>query len=129
MNLDWYNMLSRPLLTPPPWVFAPAWTVLYAMIFASLFVFLKTGSINQKILPLTFFAIQMALNFSWSPVFFAAHKIKLAFLVICVMWVFILATILTFYLHSKLAALLLLPYFLWVSFAMYLNFEIMRLNV
>lgn len=130
-NLNWYNTLTKPLLTPPSWVFAPAWTILYVMIFTSLVLFLKVGglgSLNQKVLPLTFFTLQMMLNFSWSPIFFGMHKIKLAFVVICLMWVLILATIITFYQHSKPASILLIPYFLWVSFATYLNFELMRLN-
>lgn len=130
-NLNWYNTLTKPFLTPPSWVFAPAWTILYVMIFTSLVLFLKVGglgSLSQKVLPLTFFTLQMVLNFSWSPIFFGMHKIKLAFVVICFMWLLILATIITFYPHSKPASILLIPYFLWVSFATYLNFELMELN-
>ncbi len=127
-NLEWYKTLTKPFLTPPDWVFGPVWTVLYMMIFVSLVLFLKTGDFAQKLLPLSFFVVQLLLNFAWSPLFFGLHKIKAAFFVICLLWIFILATITSFFPHSKLAAILLVPYFLWVTFATYLNFELMRLN-
>lgn len=127
-NLEWYKTLIKPRLTPPDFVFAPVWTILYIMIGVSFFLFIRTGNISAKILPVSFFIIQLILNFSWSPVFFGMHKIKSAFVIICFMWIFILLTIITFYAHSKLAAVLLIPYFLWVTFATYLNYYLLKLN-
>lgn len=127
-NMIWYNNLNKPLLNPPAEIFAPVWTVLYIMIFISLFLFLKGGMNKSKILPLIFFIIQLILNFSWSGVFFGLKNINAALIIIAFMWLFILLTVLTFKKHSKAASWMLVPYLLWVSFAFYLNFEYTRLN-
>lgn len=127
-NMNWFHSLKKPALAPPDWLFAPVWAILYIMIFLSLVFFLKTGGIKHKIIPIIFFIVQLLLNFSWSGVFFGMQKIGLALIIIALLWITLLITIITFYKHSKLAACLLVPYFLWVSFATYLNFEYWRLN-
>ena len=127
-NMEWYNTLNKPFLNPPTVVFLPVWTILYIMIFLSLIIFIRGGINKGKILPLIFFSIQMLLNFSWTRIFFGAQNIAYAFVVIILMWIFILLTVISFYKHSKLSAILLIPYFLWVTFAVYLNFEYLRLN-
>lgn len=127
-NMNWFHSLKKPALAPPDWLFAPVWAILYIMIFLSLVFFLKTGGIKHQIIPIIFFIVQLLLNFSWSGVFFGMQKIGLALIIIVLLWITLLITIITFYKHSKLAACLLVPYFLWVSFATYLNFEYWRLN-
>lgn len=129
-DLIWYHSLRQPVLSPPDWVFAPVWAVLYIMIFVSFLLFLKSGkfSLMDKAVPIVIFALQMILNLSWSPVFFSLHNIAAAFIIICVLWVCILAIILLFWKHSKISALILVPYFLWTTFALYLNFEILKIN-
>lgn len=127
-NMNWFHTLKKPVFSPPDWVFAPVWTILYVMIFLSIVFFLKTGGIKQKIIPLFFFIFQLLLNFSWSGVFFGMQKIGFALCIIVLLWVSLLITILLFYKHSKVSAWLLVPYFLWVCFATYLNFEYWRLN-
>ena len=124
-NYEWYSQLNRPELSPPKWVFPPVWTTLYILIFISLCVFIKNNS-GHRILPLIIFGIQMALNFSWSPVFFGMKNIKGALIICILMWIFIFLNIIFFYQTSKLAGILLIPYFLWVTFAMYLNFEFLK---
>ena len=126
--MNWFHTLKKPVFSPPDWVFAPVWTILYVMIFLSIVFFLKTGGIKQKIIPLFFFIFQLLLNFSWSGVFFGMQKIGFALCIIVLLWVSLLITILLFYKHSKVSAWLLVPYFLWVCFATYLNFEYWRLN-
>lgn len=128
MNMDWYNTLNKPFLTPPSSVFAPAWIVLYILIAISFILFLKGGYNKGKKLPLIFFTVQMILNFIWSPVFFGMQKILPALIIIFFMWIFICLTIIFFFRHSKMAAFLLLPYLIWVSFAFYLNFGFYVLN-
>lgn len=128
-NMNWFHSLKKPELAPPDWIFTPVWTVLYVMIFLALVFFLKTGGIKYKKVPIVFFIIQLLLNFSWSSVFFGLQKIDLALLIIILLWISLLITIFMFYKHSKFAAWLLVPYFLWVSFATYLNFEYWRLNI
>ena len=126
--MQWYNSLNKPFLNPPSEIFFPVWTILYILIFASLIIFIKDGINKEKIFPLILFIIQMFLNFSWSAVFFGMQNILAGFIIIILMCFFILLTIISFYRHSKLASILLIPYFLWVSFALYLNFEYLRLN-
>lgn len=127
-NLDWYQTLTKPQCTPPDWIFAPAWIFLYFTIALSLMLFLKTGFAKEKIFPLIFFACQLVLNFLWSPIFFGMRNIKAAFVLICVLWLFVAAVIILFYKWSKLASYLLIPYFWWVTFAVYLNFGFVLLN-
>lgn len=127
-NMDWYHSLKKPKLSPPDEIFAPVWTVLYLMIAASLVVFLQSVDLKANFWPFMLFLLQLALNFSWSGVFFGMKKIAFALQIIIVMWVVLLLTIITFYMYSKTAAWLLVPYFVWISFAIYLNFEIWRLN-
>ena len=127
-NMNWYEILIKPPFTPPSWVFAPAWIFLYITIGVSLVIFLKTGFNRQKLLPLTFFLIQLALNFLWSPIFFGAKNVGFALVVILLMLLFLILTIVTFYKYSKLSAYLLIPYLFWVAFATYLNAGIYFLN-
>ena len=88
----------------------------------------KLGINKEKIKPLIFFSIQLILNIIWSPVFFGLEKIRTAMIIILGIWMFLLITIITFYKHSKIASILLIPYFIWTTFAVYLNFGILRLN-
>ena len=126
--MEWYDNLNKPLLNPPSEIFMPVWIFLYITIGLSLIFFLKDGFNKSKIIPSIFFTTQMLLNFIWSSVFFGMQNILLGLIVVLLMWLFILLTIVSFSKHSKTSAFLLIPYFLWVSFACYLNFEFLRLN-
>ncbi len=125
---NWYNALNKPFLTPPSVVFPIAWTILYTMIALSAFFFLKNGFSKEKILPFSVFVVQLGLNLAWSPVFFGKHDINGAFLIVVLLAVFVLFNIILFYKYSKIAGILLIPYFIWVIFASYLNYEFIRLN-
>ena len=127
-NIEWYNNLNKPFLNPPDWVFAPAWTILYILITISFILFIRDGMSKQKVLPLLFFLVQIILNFLWTPAFFIFSQIKIALIILIFIWIFLLLTIITFYKHSKTAAILLIPYFIWTSFAFYFNLELLRLN-
>ena len=127
-NIEWFNSLNKPFLNPPSEIFMAVWIFLYFTIGFSLIFFLKDGFNKSKIIPSIFFTTQMLLNFIWSPIFFGMQNIRLGMIIIAFMWLFILLTIINFYKHNKTSAFLLIPYFLWVSFACYLNFEFLRLN-
>lgn len=127
-NSLWYKSLNTPLLLPPDWLFAPVWIVLYLMIFASFLIFLKAKSPIKKTLAIAFFVVQLLLNFIWSTVFFTMADIQGALVVVILMWLFIAFTIIEFYRISKLSSYLLIPYLLWVSFAVYLNLSFYILN-
>ena len=128
MNTNWYELLIKPVFTPPAWVFAPAWIFLYILIGVSFVIFLKSGIKQSRKLPLIFFFAQLALNLIWSPVFFGAKNIGLALIIVVLLWITLAFTIWEFNKHTVLAAYLLIPYFLWVTFAAYLNAGIYFLN-
>ena len=128
MNLIWYNSLQKPLFTPPSGIFAPVWGVLYVLMFVSFWIMIYSDKNQDKKLAVILFSVQLLLNFSWTPVFFYFHNIKLAFIIILLLAILLVLTIVKFLEVSKLSGILLIPYFLWVIFAMYLNFEFMILN-
>lgn len=127
-NLDWYHSLNMPPILPPEWLFAPVWIILYLMIFSSLWIAWRAKSHIEKSIAMIFFTMQLFLNFMWSTIFFTMTDIQGALIIVIIMWLFVLLTIIEFYKISKPAAYLLIPYFLWISFALYLNFEIYILN-
>jgi len=129
-SLDiWYSSLIRPSFNPPSWIFGPVWTILYAMIGASLYFFMMSkGKKKDKKTAYWIFGIQILLNFIWSPIFFGMHNIFLAVIVIALLWLAIIFTFLAFYKISKTSAWLLVPYWFWVSFASILNFSLWMLN-
>lgn len=123
----WYATLAKPVFNPPSWLFAPVWTILYVLMGVSFWLIWKSHS-SEKKRAMGLFIIQLLLNGIWSPVFFGAHSIGGALALIVLLWAAIVLTILVFKKISKPAAWLLVPYILWVSFAMLLNFAIWRLN-
>ena len=127
-NMDWYNALNKPFLTPPAWLFGVVWPILYILMAVSLIIFISSGLNKKKILPLILFFVQLGLNLLWSPIFFDYQDILVALIVIVTLWLLVLFTLLAFYRHSKIAGLLLLPYLLWITFATYLNIGFWVLN-
>jgi len=126
---DWYSTLNEPPGTPPNWVFGPVWSVLYAMIGLSFALVWHRGFQDlQGKIALILFAEQLILNLAWTPVFFGAHQLLISLVVIAMLLLSILATILAFSRRSKTAALLLVPYLMWVSYATYLNAGFYALN-
>lgn len=124
----WYSQINKPSFTPPSWVFAPAWTLLYAMMAVSAWLVWKQAGFSGAPAALTIFLIQLVLNFLWSWLFFGRHEIGWAFFDIVFLWMAIFATIILFWQKIPLAGALMLPYLGWVSFASALNFAIWRLN-
>ncbi|HEY1121522.1 MAG TPA: TspO/MBR family protein [Haloferula sp.] len=119
---SWYAALERPPGTPPNAVFGPVWTVLYAMMgIAFALVWHRAPAGPAKRGALTMFFIQLALNLAWTPVFFGAHQLALALVVIGLLVLAIATTIVRFRPLDKVAAALLVPYLLWVCYATYLN--------
>ncbi len=128
MDLIWYNSLNKPALNPPNWIFAPMWGIIYFLMFCSFWLMIYSDTNIDKKPAIILFVTQLLLNFSWSPIFFYFHNIKLAFVIIFFLNLFLILTIISFFKISKISAILLIPYLLWLIFATYLNFEFMRLN-
>ena len=126
-NSDWYNSLIKPFLSPPDGVFLPVWTVLYITILISFILYFTNPNKNKKS-GYIFFFVQFVLNLSWSFVFFKFKSISGGLIIIFLMGVFIFLTIKKFYSVSKVSGLILIPYFLWVLFAAYLNLGFLILN-
>jgi translocator protein len=124
----WYERLAKPSWRPPNWLFAPVWTVLYLTIAVSGWLVWRGVGFSGATLAFTIFALQLVLNAAWTPLFFGLHRIDLGLLDIMLLWLFIIVTIIFFYPVNLIAALLLLPYLAWVTFAAALNFAVWRLN-
>jgi tryptophan-rich sensory protein len=125
---DWYAGIQKPSWTPPNAVFGPVWSTLFAMMAVSAWLIWRRRREVSVRKPLMVFAIQLALNAAWSGLFFAAHRPDLAFVDVVLLWLAIAATITAFWTVGRLAALLLVPYLLWVSYAAALNLAIWRMN-
>ncbi len=125
---DWYAGIKKPTWTPPGWLFGPVWTVLYLMMAVAAWLVWRRAGLSAAAVPLSIFALQLALNLAWSLIFFGKHNIGLAFVDIMLLWFAIIATIITFGRVNMLASWLLTPYLAWVSFASALNFTIWNMN-
>ncbi len=125
----WYAGLAKPSFNPPNWVFGPVWTALYALMGVAAYLVYEKGWKEGKVRKaLAVFAAQLVLNALWSIVFFGAHMILGAAVIIVLLWAMILASIVLFSKISRSAAWLLVPYILWVSFATVLNISLYVLN-
>jgi len=123
-----YTQLVRPAWAPPPSIFGPVWTILYALMAISAWLVWRVGGFRAAKSALTLFLVQLALNALWSWLFFGWHRGALAFADVLVLWALIVATLIAFWRIRRLAGALLVPYLLWVSFASALNYAVWQLN-
>lgn len=127
---SWYQTVNKPSFNPPNWIFGPVWITLYFLMGIAAYLVWKNWSANKDAKTATiFFFVHLVFNALWSFLFFGLQNPKLAFFEIIVLWLMILALIKIYYGINKVAAYLLVPYLLWVSFASILNFYIWRLNI
>jgi tryptophan-rich sensory protein len=124
---SWYLTLNKPSWNPPSWLFGPVWTTLYVLMGIACFLIWKSEHPRKKQV-LTLYFLQLFLNSLWSPAFFGAQNPMLGILVIVPMWASILTCIIFFRKINTWAAVLMIPYLLWVSFATVLNATIWYLN-
>ena len=125
---DWFDNLIKPAFMPPGWLFGVTWTLLYILLGFALAMILHARGARRRGAVLSLFVVQMLLNYSWSPIFFAWHRIDLALTVIAAMVVLTVVLIVLVWPIRRVAALLMLPYLAWLCFATLLTFEIGRLN-
>lgn len=124
----WFDALVKPSFMPPGWMFGVAWTILYICLGFVLAMILHAQGARGRRLVLILFLAQLALNYLWSPLFFAMHQPVPALIVILAMIGLSAAAAMLLWPIRKAAALLMLPYLAWLCFASALNFEIVRLN-
>ncbi len=121
----WYAGLRKPAWNPPSWLFAPVWTLLYAMMAVAAWLVWRETGLSREI---GLFVLQLVLNALWSWLFFGLHRPGLALADVLALWLAILATHVAFDHVRPLAGWLLLPYLAWVTFAAALNAALWRLN-
>jgi translocator protein len=124
----WFDALVKPSFMPPGFLFGIVWPILYALLGLALALILAEPPTDRRRVALILFGVQMALNFAWSPIFFAGHDITLAKYVIITMIVIAAAAALLFYRLRPVAGLLMVPYLCWLMFATTLNTSIETLN-
>ncbi len=126
----WYASLEKPSFSPPNWIFGPVWITLYFLMGLSVYLVWQKIKENKKAKAgLALFWLQLFFNAVWSIIFFGLQSPGWAFVEIIFLWLAIVLTIIAFSKVSRLAALLLIPYILWVTFAAYLNYSIWTLNI
>ncbi len=126
---EWYKSLRKPVWVPPNWAFPIVWTTLYILMsWAAMRVGVSgaDGAVIAQALAL--WALQIALNAIWTPVFFGLKRMRTALVIMAGLWAAVLAAALTFYAIVPVAGLMLAPYVLWVTIAFALNGAVLRLN-
>ena len=124
----WYATLTKPSWNPPSWIFTPVWSALYfCMAIAAWLVWRQDGFVGVQV-PLALFGVQLFLNVLWSCIFFGLQSPGLAFAEVLMLWGAIAATTIVFWRRSRIAGILFVPYWAWVTFASVLNFAFWRLN-
>lgn len=125
----WYEGLTKPPLNPPDWLFGPAWTLIYALaVIAGVKGWRAARTSRDRAWLLSLFFINAVLNILWSFLFFTVKRPDWALAEVATLWLSVLVLIIFLFRLSKTASGVLVPYLAWVSFAAYLNVDIVRLN-
>lgn len=125
----WYQGLKKPAVNPPNWAFAPAWTAIYALaVIAGVTGWRACRTSKQRAWLISLFFANAILNVLWSAVFFTLKRPDWALAEVATLWLSVLALVVFLWRISRPAALVLIPYLVWVAFAAYLNLEVVKLN-
>ncbi len=127
MDMGFYKTLERPPLLPPGWLFPVVWTVLYALMGIAAYRVYNSEAENRTG-ALVLYGVQLLVNFLWPIVFFRFQNIGAAMAVLILLFVLVVLTAVQFYKADRLSGLLLIPYLLWLAFALYLNIGLYFLN-
>lgn len=123
-----YAQMDKPALSPPGWLFPVVWTILYTLMGISAAMVWAAPNSPARSRGLNLFVAQLVVNFFWSPTFFNAQAYGFAFLWLLLLWVLVALMIRQFRKVDNTAALLQMPYLLWLTFAAYLNYAVWQLN-
>lgn len=127
-NTEWYQTLAKPSFNPPNWIFGPVWTILFSLLGIAFYLVLNAPPSKDKKRGLIVWSIQYILNIFWSYLFFGSNNPFYALIDLVLLLSCIILTTLYFYRVQKYAGYLLIPYLMWVSFALLLNYAIWKLN-
>ena len=122
----WYSELTKSNFNPPDWIFAPVWTTLYLMMTLAIWFFWHSK--NREMNTIYIYFIHIVFNTTWSVVFFGFHNIFLALVNLIILILLIVILILRFSHINKVSSYLMIPYLLWSSFALFLNYSLLVLN-
>ena len=122
----WYSELTKSNFNPPDWIFAPVWTTLYLMMTLAIWFFWHSK--NREMNTIYIYFIHIVFNTTWSVVFFGFHNIFLALVNLIILIFLIVILILRFRRVNKVSSYLMIPYLLWSSFALFLNYSLLVLN-
>ncbi len=122
---QWYRDLSKPFWTPPNWLFPVAWTTLYL---ASAVAATRVAMMDGNAHAMGFWALQIALNTLWTPIFFGLERIRAGFVVLVFLWLAVAGSMVAFFALDTVSGLLMVPYLIWVTVAGALNLAVWRLN-
>ena len=122
----WYSQLIKSSFNPPDWIFAPVWTILYLMMTLAIWIFWHSK--NRDINTIYIYFIHIVFNTTWSIVFFAFHNILLALINLMILIGLIIILIIRFMRVNYVSTYLMIPYLLWSSYALFLNFNLLILN-
>ena len=125
---EWYASLAKPTWAPPGWLFWPAWTLLYTLMAVAAWTVWRRRQQTSVRVPLTLFAVQLALNFAWTPLFFGMHQPGFALVEILARLVAVIATTVSFARVSAPAAWMMVPYCGWVFLVIVAQLGDLRLN-
>ncbi len=125
---EFYGQLTQPSWAPPASLFGPVWTVLYALMAIAAWMLWREAGFRLHARPLTLFLVQLGANAAWTWLFFSWHQGAWALADIVLLTVLIATTLVAFWRAQKLAAVLLIPYLAWVSYATALNWALLKLN-
>ncbi len=127
-NMQSFEEIDKPPLSPPGWLFPVVWTILYVLMGIALYIVITTKTREDKRPAIVSFGVQLFFNFFWSIIFFNMQAYLFAFIWLILLWLAIIANTYLFYRINKNAGKLLIPYIIWVTFAGYLNLGIYLLN-
>ena len=125
-SMQTFDLINKPKLAPPGWLFPVAWTILYILMGIASYLVATSRKPNGA--ALITYGIQLIFNFFWSIIFFNLSLYLFAFIWLVILWILILKTTIKFYRISQPAGYLMIPYLLWVAFAGYLNLSVCLLN-
>ena len=124
----WYMQLAKPGAMPPDWMFLAGWAAIYVLMGLALAMVINARGSRLRRPALLVFAIQMAVNLAWMPLFFGMHQVHAALIAIAVLSLLALTTVVLFFRIRVVSALLLLPYLAWIAYAGILLYQIEQLN-
>lgn len=122
---QWYRDLNKPSWTPPNWLFPVAWSILYL---SSAVAVTRVAMLGDNAHAMGFWALQIALNTLWTPVFFGLERIRAGAVILAFLWIAVAGSMITFFALDTISGALMVPYLIWVTIAGALNLSVWRLN-